>query len=79
MKGDPQILMMELKRAIIREVRGICRETCRKVLREAGKRAELSIKKRRAFRARTVAVEQWSVEMPDQPQRNFPRMRFKMI
>ena len=39
-QGDPQNLT-ELKRAIKKEVRGISRETCAKVLREVGKRAQL--------------------------------------
>ena len=53
MKGDPQNLT-ELKRTMKREVRGISREAYGKVLREAGKRAELylPLKKRRAFRSR---------------------------
>ena len=42
--GDPQNLA-ELKRAIEREVRGISRETCGKVLREAEKRAAVPRKK----------------------------------
>ena len=70
-KCDPHNLT-ELKRAIKRKVRGISRETCGKVHLEAG-RGALPLKKTWAFRARVVAVRQWSLEMPDLLQNKCPK------